>query len=137
MAFQKAGLTTALPFLLNSATLGIAALGVAGWGLYNLLQDDENKEALALRQDNKPPIKRAPQPEEAPQVDMAASTDIAPVGELSHDATSESFAEPEAERRELVRQAMSELGKRSAAARAKKKTEAVEHSADGEDAGSE
>ena len=137
MAFQKAGLTTALPFLLNPATLGIAVIGVAGWGLYNLLQDDEEKDALASKQDNKPPIKRSPQPEVAPQVEMAASIDTAPLGELSQDATSKNLADPEAERRELVRQAMSELGKRSAAARAKKKTEAAVRSASASDAESE
>jgi hypothetical protein len=42
MTIQKAGIGAAIPLLLNPAALGVVAIGAIGWGLFNLLRDEED-----------------------------------------------------------------------------------------------
>ena len=111
-----------LPVLLNPAT---AVIGI-GLGVLWLLSDDDNEETAA-------------------QVDVATTGAILPDGkdvaatnvteplptvERQPDTVARETSEtiPDAVQKEMIRKTMSELGKRSAAARAKKKAWLLEQS---------
>ncbi|NIZ60677.1 hypothetical protein DL239_06775 [Sedimentitalea sp. CY04] len=132
MTVQKAGVA-ALPFLLNPATVGVVAIGALGWGLFKLF-GDEDEEAT----EDGTPISQEPQKSKEPFMADAAG---AVKEEVQKDTGAEAFSETstddegktdtqesadEEEQQEIVRQAMSALGKRSAAARARRKAAASE-----------
>ncbi|GAA6178584.1 hypothetical protein NBRC116594_00220 [Shimia sp. NS0008-38b] len=127
MTIQKTGAAAALPFLINPATVGLVAIGAVGWGLFKLLGDDEETngdEGLTL--DEQQRSKKHLEADEAVAVYEEACVEES--GEPPIDLSSDdSGARPtddsanEARQAEIVRQAMSELGKRSAAARARRK----------------
>ncbi|AGI68143.1 hypothetical protein OAN307_c25460 [Octadecabacter antarcticus 307] len=104
-----------LPAILNPATAAVVGIGI---GLLWLLSDDDDKEATV---DNmpikriKPAVRTAAQPLPTLQ---KLPTDIELV--VADTAPAEI---PELDQKEVIRSAMSELGKLSAAARAKKKAE--------------
>ncbi len=129
MTVQKAGVAAALPFLLNPATVGVVAIGAVGWGLYKILCDEdevEETENAAVVISKPKEIMRTPAREATKVVPgelQVCSQSAAPVHtslELEGDLEIREEAHA-AERKEIVRQAMSELGKRSAAARARRK----------------
>lgn len=134
MTVQKAGVAAALPFLLNPATVGVVAIGAVGWGLYTLLRDEgdeEDSENAGMGIAN--PNKISPAPKintvEAKPEELQVSSQPAEPAESCLDAAghSEAFEGANAvDQKEIVRQAMSELGKRSAAARARRKAAASE-----------
>lgn len=111
-----------LPAILNPAT---AVIGI-GFGLLWLLRDDEDETTV-----DPEPIKRA-QPvvrtvvEPLPAVELIAAAPLAEPLETGT-VTVETVSEPtptaisEVDQSEMIRKAMSELGKRSAAARAMKR----------------
>jgi hypothetical protein len=125
---DTAKLGAILPAILNPAT---AVIGI-GLGLLWLLSDDDDEEggdkvnlvtvretspnrpAMVMPAAVKPLTSVETQPEE---IVLEASEPASPTSMTS-----------EADQNEMIRNAMSELGKRSAAARAKKKAEHVEHS---------
>ena len=117
-----------LPVVLNPATAAVVGIGL---GLLWLLRDDEEEATveavpnkltqLAVRTVEKP----------LPAVEQS---EVQPVYEPSNDAMETVETAPETletppaaiskpDQSEMIRKAMSELGKRSAAARAKKKAE--------------
>lgn len=127
MTVQKAGIAASLPFLLNPATVGLVAIGAVGWGLCQLLGDDEEVS------EDVGPTSDVPQKSTEP---FETDAGIAVQEAVCVDAGTEAFSDTcsdnegetaskecndEAKQREIVRQAMSELGKRSAAARARRK----------------
>ena len=117
-----------LPVVLNPATAAVVGIGL---GLLWLLRDDE-QEATVEPEPNKrtkPTVLTVAEP--LPAVEQS---EVQAVGEPSNDAmetvetTPETLETPPAaiskpDQSEMIRKAMSELGKRSAAARAKKKAE--------------
>ncbi|NRB19009.1 MAG: hypothetical protein HRU33_15950 [Rhodobacteraceae bacterium] len=137
MNIQKAGIGAALPLLLNPATLGFVALGAVGWGIYNLLRDDEDDGCdVPSNTVQKLPAKTrvakagATQPS---QVSAQAAVQLEAPVKVSDEAEARLKSDEtadDAERSLIIRQAMSELGKRSAAARAKRKAAASEGAVD-------
>ncbi|MFT5799451.1 MAG: hypothetical protein ACI84R_003527 [Candidatus Azotimanducaceae bacterium] len=105
-----------LPALLNPATATAAVVGI-GLGLLWLLRDDEQETTVdaAPVKGAKPTARadaqRAPAVEVLPDKIVPEAPEAIPAGTL------------EAAQKEMIRTAMSELGKRSAAARAIKKAE--------------
>ena len=133
MTIQKAGIGAAIPLLFNPAALGVVAIGAVGWGLFNLLRDEEEDGC-------EEPSTTVQKPSTKPEVFEAGATRTSEDDSQST-AQLESALQPhyetethpisdecatEVERRLMIRQAMSELGKRSAAARAKRKAAAIE-----------
>lgn len=117
---NNAKLGLLLPAILNPAVAAALGIGIVAVGLYRLLPDDHEEEAV----------------EDLPSVDLmsalpAARQPVPTVGvnEVkrvhvpSNGALQTDDAAPKADQSEMIRKAMSELGKRSAAARAKKKHE--------------
>lgn len=102
-----------LPTVLNPAT---AILGI-GLGLLWFLRDNEDDADVDTGQGNR--VGLAALTEEKPLPDVELEADARPPEAAEHT----SHATPEADQAEIIRCAMSELGKRSAAARAKRKTE--------------
>ena len=114
---DTAKLGLALPALLNPATVAVVGLG---FGLLWLLRDDDDEATVEPVM-----IKLLPQPVPAavkPVATVELDTDE------SQGVANQAAPAPisEAEQKEIIRNAMSELGKRSAAARAKKKAEQQE-----------
>ncbi|WP_368344814.1 hypothetical protein [Pelagovum sp. HNIBRBA483] len=127
IASNRSGLGLFLPALFNPTVAAAVGLGVIGVGLYRLLADDEDevagdrptasseetdgcseerREILAASV-----VETHVAREEAEQVGREDASEVS----YSKDALDQS--------KELIRQAMSELGKRSAAARARKRVE--------------
>jgi len=118
---NNAKLGLLLPAILNPAVAAALGIGIVAVGLYRLLPDDDedatvedvpshgSKAAL--------PAVRQPVPtvgiNEAQQVAVPSNEPLQTVP----------VATDEADQSEMIRKAMSELGKRSAAARARKKAE--------------
>jgi hypothetical protein len=103
---------------LNPTTAAVLAVGAIGYGLFKLLRDDDESEGLVEANGSEP------QNEPLPKVDSTVEPRRAITDDNKEEVSKTSNElEPEVERRELIRQAMSELGKRSAAARAKKKAD--------------
>jgi hypothetical protein len=103
-----------LPVLLNPATAAVVGIGL---GLLWLLRDDEEEATVDAAPINraKPTARtdaqRVPAVEVLPDKIVPEAREAVPAGTL------------EAAQKEIIRTAMSELGKRSAAARAIKKAE--------------
>jgi hypothetical protein len=103
-----------LPVLLNPATAAVVGIGL---GLLWLLRDDEEEATVDAAPINraKPTARtdaqRVPAVEVLPDKIVPEAREAVPAGTL------------EAAQKEMIRTAMSELGKRSAAARAIKKAE--------------
>lgn len=130
-----------LPFITNPATLAIIGIGAVGLTVYEILTDKKDGQGNGSEPQNngsEPLIEpfshgsaavagTVPLPlktDRSTALTTVRSTDeklfVAEVADSrSHGAE---VINPEAEKKELIRQAMSELGKRSAAARAKKKS---------------
>lgn len=130
-----------LPFITNPATLAIIGIGAVGLTVYDILTDQKDDKG-----DGSEPQNNGYEPLIEPLDDGLAAvagtvpkplkTDRSTAPATVHSTGKGSFptvgidrqeeevetATPEAEKKELIRQAMSELGKRSAAARAKKKS---------------
>ena len=134
MSSKTAGLGLLLPAVLNPGTAALIGIGVIGFGIYRLLGDDEERdqtEALGEAQS-----KALPEPslsvastvegqnsdgsDAARPVTLDQSRAMAP----QHADSAPQDVDLLAEKQKLIREAMSELGKRSAAARARKKAEA-------------
>ena len=105
-----------LPAVLNPVT---AVVGV-GLGLLWLLRDDEDEATDDTVQIKRlpPPVKNGVKPLPTVELNDKAGE---PVGNGDAPASN-----PDADQKQIIRSAMSELGKRSAAARAKKKAERQE-----------
>ena len=110
-----------LPPILNPAVAAALGIGIVAVGLYRLLPDGDEEETVEdVPSDGQRiaiPLARKPVPtievNELQRVEVPSNEPLqtAPV------------ATDEADQSEMIRKAMSELGKRSAAARAKKKHE--------------
>lgn len=110
-----------LPAILNPAVAAALGIGVLAVGLYRLLPDDNEdhnvedvpsdgtKTAISVAKLALPTL----EVNEAQQVDVQSNEPLQTVP----------VATDEADQSEMIRKAMSELGKRSAAARAMKKAE--------------
>jgi hypothetical protein len=133
MTIQKAGIGAAIPLLFNPGALGVVAIGAVGWGLFKLLRDDEedgcNEPSDTVQE---PPAKTQVATIAAYRttlVDSQKTTQLETVLNPNEEAETPSKSgecDEDAERSLMIRQAMSELGKRSAAARAKRKAAACE-----------
>lgn len=131
MTIQKAGIGAAIPLLLNPAALGVVAIGAVGWGLFNLLRDEEDgceePSDIAQKPLAKPEVVKAETKGTAPEGSQTTTQEAA--CDISDEEEPQSISDEcaeETERKLMIRQAMSELGKRSAAARAKRKAAASE-----------
>jgi hypothetical protein len=126
MNTKTTGLALMLPAALNPAVAAAIGIGLVGIGIYRLLgDDDENREPEEL-------------PKPSPSV---ASTGAYLISDNSQSTPTVSLERNQQDgpqladihqqdvdrddvKKKIIREAMSELGKRSAAARARKKTEA-------------
>jgi hypothetical protein len=126
MNTKTTGLAFMLPAALNPAVAAAIGIGLVGIGIYRLLgDDDENREPEEL-------------PKPSPSV---ASTGADLISDNSQSTPTVSLERNQQDgpqladlhqqdvdrddvKKKIIREAMSELGKRSAAARARKKTEA-------------
>ena len=109
---HNAKLGLMLPAIFNPATAAVVGIGI---GLLWLLRDDEQEATVGHLQIKriKPAVRTAAHPLPAVQnLPYEAELVVA-------DAAPAAISEPD--QKEMIRNAMSELGKRSAAARAKKK----------------
>ena len=117
-----------LPAVLNPATAAVLGIGLIAVGLYRMLPDDDEDASVNTVPSNDPQPAALTVSAQLPAVDKG---DFVPLRHPSNDAktTADTDLEtapastPEADQRETIRKAMSELGKRSAAARAKKKAQ--------------
>lgn len=134
-----------LPFITNPVTLAIVGIGAVGITVYGILSDDKKEQSNEHKpSDTVPngsksfpkPFKRsystAPDTVRKPleTVETTVTQTVKSTAEEpfatdgngeSHDTSEEpSLLSEEKDKKEMIRQAMSELGKRSAAARAKK-----------------
>jgi len=106
---------------------------VVGWGLFNLLQGDEEEGCdepsnTVQKSPTKSEVLEAETTrtlQDDSQATAQLETALQPGDEPETHAVSDECAS-EAEQRLMIRQAMSELGKRSAAARAKRKAANLE-----------
>lgn len=114
MTIQKTSIGAALPLLLNPATLCVVAIGALGWKIYNQLLEDEEDDSPAV-----PTLQTNSQATAQLETATKASEEVETCPNSDERADDE-------ERNQIIRQAMSELGKRSAAARAKRKAAASE-----------
>ncbi len=123
---KTAGLGLLLPAALSPALAAALGIGIIGFGIYRLLGDDEECQNFgglpelsptvastfddtdSFGSDGVPTVSMAQGPQDDPQV-----ADPEPLGVDQDDA-----------KQKMIREAMSELGKRSAAARARKKLQA-------------
>lgn len=117
-----------LPAVLNPATVAVVGIGLIAVGLFRLLGDDEEEATVVAVPLN------APKPAGAARLPAVEPSEVQPVYEPSNDAMETVETAPEIlktppaaiskpDQSEMIRKVMSELGKRSAAARAKKKYE--------------
>tara|TARA_R110000824_G_scaffold199432_3_gene383375 strand:+ start:204 stop:638 length:435 start_codon:yes stop_codon:yes gene_type:complete len=129
-----------LPFITNPATLAIIGIGAVGLTVYDILTDkkeDKGNGSEPRNNGSEPLIEPLsdnlaevagtvlPTLETDCSIAISAvhSTDKEPLPAVDTDRQEGELETPntEAEKKELIRRAMSELGKRSAAVRAKKK----------------
>jgi len=109
-----------LPAVLNPATAAVIGIAASAVGLYRMLPDEVDEATVEPAQIKRlpPPVPIAAEPLSTVELDEDASevvaNEVAPAPTTSED------------QKEMIRSAMSELGKRSAAARAKKKAERQE-----------
>ena len=124
------------PALLNPGAAAVIAVGLVGYGLIKLLGEDEEDEGQTEVNGSITPQERTSTV--APTVDMplgnrleqppvVSDTPLEPIPEAIPEPfdmaqqETELSQESDADRQNMIRQYMSELGKRSAAARAKKR----------------
>ncbi len=137
MTIQKVSIGAAVPFLFNPATLGLVALGAIGWGICNLLREDEEggcdePSGTVQKSPTKPQVAKVEATrtsQDGSQATAQLETAFKASDEAEAPSTFDESAD-DAERSQIIRQAMSELGKRSAAARAKRKAAAFESAED-------
>jgi hypothetical protein len=118
---NNAKLGLLLPAFLNPAVAAALGIGIIAVGLYRLLPDDDEEETVDDVPSDDPkaalPAVRQPVPTvEVNEVQQVAVPSNEPLQTVP-------AATDEADESEIIRKAMSELGKRSAAARARKKAE--------------
>jgi hypothetical protein len=111
---HNAKLGLMLPAIINPATAAVVGIGL---GLLWLLRDDEQDAT-----DDAVPIK-LPSSAVTPVVQPVRAVDPRPCEPTLEAYDAEIVPIPEANQKAAIRSAMSELGKRSAMARAKKKAE--------------
>lgn len=117
---NTAKLGVLLPAVLNPATAALVGVAAIAVGIYRLLPDDEEPTVDTERGGGPERVAlTAEQPLPAVELDDSA--------EVSVSDEAEPAPIPEADHKVIIRSAMSELGKRSAAARAKKKAERQKH----------
>jgi len=117
-----------LPAVLNPATAAVLGIGLIAVGLYRMLPDDDEDANASTVPSNGPQPAVLTVKAQLPEIDQS---DVVPLRQPSNDAQTTAETDPktapastsEADQRETIRMAMSELGKRSAAARAKKKAQ--------------
>ena len=120
---NNAKLGLLLPAILNPAVAAALGIGIVAVGLYRLLPDDgEDATVEGLPSDGSkvavPIAKQSVPTVELNEVQRVYVPSIEPL------QTADAAIEPD--QSEMIRKAMSELGKRSAAARAKKKIDKLE-----------
>lgn len=132
------------PLLTNPTALAVLGIGAAGWAILKWLSEDkEDRTEPAASNGSEPsiePLRIGPGTVEDPLVEGyeaaegALEPEGSPGGGQPLGETLKTVGEPlqppsreddDADKNELIRQAMSELGKRSAAARARKRFETV------------
>jgi len=144
---KKALLAGVLPFLSNPVVLAAAGIGAVGWVVYDIFSDKGEEATKSDNGSKTAPYGEEPSPEpieywsstvpetaEHTQVTVEAMVEetakptvkepfslLSVSGDDTVQEEQESISE-EYQKKEMIRKAMSELGKRSAAARAKKKT---------------
>ena len=117
------------PHLLNPAVAAALGIGLIGIGLIRFLGGDDDELAEIVGDRSVPSKKRLVDRVSADQQTVPVIQEILPIDEEAVEATVEQPLEEgkatspasEAEEREKLRQVMSELGKRSAAARARRR----------------
>ncbi len=114
LQLHSAKLGLMLPAILNPATAAVVGIGL---GLLWLLRDDEQEATV-----DDVPIK-LPSSAVTAVVQPVRAVDPRPCEPTLEAYDAEIVPIPEADQKEAIRSAMSELGKRSAMARAKKKAE--------------
>ena len=117
---NNAKLGLLLPAILNPAVAAALGIGIVAVGLYRLLPDDDEDATVKEMPTNDPemaiPVTEQPVP--TVEVDEVQPDDLPSIPSLQADDDI-----LETDQTEMIRNAMSELGKRSAAARARKKAE--------------
>ena len=126
MNTKTTGLAFMLPAALNPAVAAAIGIGLVGIGIYRLLGDDDEKR----------------EPEELPKTSPSVASTVADLISDNTQSTSTVCLERNQQdgpqladlnqqdvdrddvKKKIIREAMSELGKRSAAARARKKADA-------------
>jgi hypothetical protein len=114
---HNAKLGLMLPAILNPATAAVVGIGL---GLLWLLRDDEREAAVDDVPTKRPKMIAQAVVEPSPAVEQNSDVREFIENEAAHARI------PDLDQKEIIRSAMSELGKRSAAARAKKKAERQE-----------
>ncbi len=120
-----------LPAVLNPATAAIVGIAAIAVGLYRMLPDDGEEATVDAVAANGP---EGAVPTVETPLEAVEEGEVAQVSELLSEAPStapvalktDETPTSDLEQSEVIRKAMSELGKRSAAARAKKKAEVEE-----------
>ena len=118
---NNAKLALLVPAVLNPATAAAVGVGLLGVGLLWLLRDDKEDATVDAVPLNGPEttlltvVETLPAVETLPDVEGPETDGVVPA------------TISEADQKEMIRNAMSALGKRSAAARAKKKAEREEN----------
>ena len=125
---SHAKLSLILPAVLNPATAALVGIGLIAVGLYRMLPDDEEDASVGVL-----PVNGSKQAAETVKTRLSAvqpcQTQISdePAAEARETANANiaiaSATISDSDQGEIIRKAMSELGKRSAAARAKKKAD--------------
>jgi len=118
---NNAKLGLLLPAILNPAVAAALGIGIVAVGLYRLLPDDDEDATVEEMPSNDPEMAIPVTKQPVPTVEM---NEVQPVHVPSDEPLQTvPVATYEADESEIIRKAMSELGKRSAAARARKKAE--------------
>ena len=128
-ASKQPGLLMTLTSLINPTTMVVGAVGLLAYHLFNNNKEDENPATVKPQQNRAP--ERYSQPLPQPLTNRPETVEVT-VEEPLESTAHEPFQSPEPTaqpltddqlKAEMIRQTMSELGKRSAAARAKKAEE--------------
>jgi hypothetical protein len=134
MNAKSTGLGLMLPVVLNPAVAAVIGIGLVGLGIYRLLDDED--EVCASEASDESSIGELVECSDTAELAAghensdclasadAVSLDKSPADVPANAALGQQDADREADKQKIIREAMSELGKRSAAARARKKAEA-------------
>lgn len=129
----RAGAPALFPALLSPGTATVLAIGLVGLGLFKLLSDDEEAEAQPSSNRSRAQQTQLAAVDKTTVARLAPDLASDPVRKDPRQAVAEELPETpaetslgrkaacDAEQQETIRRYMSELGKRSAAARARKK----------------